>query len=92
MPQGAVRAGGHPAPSAAPASEQAVAALDLGVLQEGIETSVASSLLCSGTTEAAKRRAGALQLERGWGNARCAHALSVRQGQTILRRGKFKLN
>ncbi len=48
--------------------------------------------LGTGTSEAAKRRARALQLERGWGNARRAHALSVRLGQTILRRGQFKLN
>ena len=48
--------------------------------------------LGSGTSEAAKRRSRALQLERVWGNVRRAHALSVKQGQSILRRGQFKLD
>jgi hypothetical protein len=48
--------------------------------------------LSTGTSEAAKRRSRALQLERVWGNLRRAHTLSVKQGQTILRRGQFKMN
>jgi hypothetical protein len=48
--------------------------------------------LGSGTSEAARRRARALQLERSWGSLRRAHALSVKQGRSILRRGQFGMN
>ena len=45
--------------------------------------------LDSGGSAADRQRAHALQLERRWGNVRRAHALSVRQGRSILRSGQF---
>ena len=45
-----------------------------------------------GTVAAARRRSAALQLEWRWGGLRRAHALSVQQGHSVLRRGQFKLD
>ena len=45
-----------------------------------------------GSTMAVRRRNAALQLERRWSLLRRAHALSVQQGKTVLRRGHFKVN
>ena len=45
-----------------------------------------------GSTMAVRRRNAALQLERRWYLLRRAHALSVQQGKTVLRRGHFKVN
>ena len=46
------------------------------------------------TVAAANRRNFSLQLERRWSQLRTrrAHALSVQQGKSILRRGHFKLD
>ena len=48
--------------------------------------------LGQGAAAAGRRRSFALQQEWQWSNLRRAHALSVRQGKTVLRRGQFKLS
>ena len=48
--------------------------------------------LGEGASVAARRRNDAIQLERQWGRERRAHAISVRQGKNIIRRGFFKLD
>ena len=47
--------------------------------------------LGSGATAAERRREFAVVQERQWSGLRRAHALSVDQGRSILRRGRFRL-
>ena len=49
-------------------------------------------VLGPGTTMAVRRRNASLHLERRWAELRRAHALSVQQGRSILRKGHFKLD
>ena len=57
-----------------------------------VENITVLETLGPGTAAAVRRRNNALYLERRWAELRRAHALSVEQGRTILRRGHFKLD
>ena len=49
-------------------------------------------VLGPGTAMAVHRRNASLQQERRWAELRRAHALSVKQGRSILRKGQFKMD